>query len=118
MRREQPKDSMNQPMMSKRKRNAISNGLFLASLGVLFYTNFWWPGILLSIWVALAARQFLSGRTFDLIITTIILVGIFLVSFLRITWDILMPVLFVLGGLYIIFREYFSEEEKEDETKE
>lgn len=108
---------MGQPLMSKNKSDAISNGLFLISLGGLFYFNFWWPGILLSIWVLLAVRQFLTGRKFDLILTSIVLLGLFLVAYFNINFAHLMPALFILGGLYVILREYFYTEDKEDPSE-
>lgn len=106
---------MSQLIVSKRKAEVISNGIFLASLGILFWTNGWWPGILLAIWACLGARQYLTGRTYDFAITSVILIGLFIVTFFNITWSVLIPVLFVTGGIYIIFREYlFSENLIED----
>lgn len=104
---------MSKQILSKRKTDAIANGIFLISLGALFYTNFWWPGILLAIWASLAARQYLSGRLYDLFISSAILLGLFVVSLVKLDWAVLMPILFVIGGLYIIFREYFFAESKE-----
>jgi hypothetical protein len=108
---------MNEPLLSKRKVDAISNGLFLVALGVLLYTNKWWPGILVAIWILVATREFLTGRIYDLIISSIILGGLFVISFFEIKWSVLMPVLFVLGGIYIIFREYFYAEDETVEEK-
>lgn len=98
---------MLKPLLTKRKSDAISNGVFLVALGALFYFEFWWPGILLAIWAALATRQYLTGRQYDLIISSIILLGLFIVTYFRLDWSTLMPVLFVLGGIYLIFREYY-----------
>ena len=98
---------MAKALLSKKKADAVSNGIFLACLGILFYTNTWWPGILLAVWALLASRQFLTGRRYDILISSVILLGLFLVALLRINWDMLLPILFVVGGLYIIFREYF-----------
>ena len=114
---------MNVPILSKRKSDAISNGIFLIGLGILFYTNAWWPGILVAIWAALAVRQYFSGRLYDLLITSLILGGIVLISFFRFNWGVIVPVLFILGGIYIIFREYFfaddtNGEEKSEEIKD
>ncbi len=103
---------MDEMKMSKRRADAFSTGAFLISLGILFFTNTWWPGILLAIWVLLGLRQFLRGRTYDLTITSIILLGLFITSFVRIDWSIFIPVLFVIGGIYIIFREYFYSEDE------
>ena len=94
-------------VMSKRKADAISNGVFLVSLGILLYSNAWWPpGILLGLWATLATRQYLTGRFYDLIVTSVILIGLFIVSLLRLDWTIIIPILLVLGGIHIIFREY------------
>lgn len=102
---------MSQLILSKRKAEAISNGVFLVGIGILFWTNGWWPGILLVIWAALATRQYFTGRIWDFSISTVILVGLFITTFFNITWSVLMPVLFVIGGIYIIFREYFFTED-------
>jgi len=108
---------MSRLTLPKKKAEAISNGIFLASLGLLFWTNGWWPGILLAIWASLAARQYLTGRIWDFAITSVILIGLFIVSFFNITWSVLIPVLFVTGGIYIVFREYlFSEDLIENEN--
>lgn len=104
-------------IVSKRKADVFSNGAFLISLGILFYTNAWWPGILLAIWIALFLRQYLTGRTYDAIISSVILLGLFFFSFFDFQWAVVMPVLFVLGGIYIIFREYFFTEDTNGEEK-
>ena len=110
-------------ILSKRKSEAISNGVLLISLGILFYANAWWPWILLAIWTTLALRQYFSGRIYDLFISSIVLIGLFLISFFNVNWSVLMPILFVVGGIYIIFREYFfagatDEEDKSEEIKD
>lgn len=101
-------------IITKRKAEAISNGVFLIALGVLFYFNAWWPGILLAIWAFLATRQSLTGRHFDLVVTTFILVGLFVVTTFEISWSVLGPLLFIIGGGYIIFREYFLVKEDDE----
>lgn len=105
---------MSTPMFSKKKADAISNGVFLISLAFLFYFNFWWPGILLSLWAMLATRQYLTARHYDLIITSVILLGLFTIYFFHLEWSMLMPTLFFVGGIYIIFREYYFSEEPTD----
>jgi len=101
--------------LSKRKANTIANGLFLICLGVLFYTDFWWPGILIAIWILPATREFLTGRLYDLFITSAIFFGLFAVYIFHIEWAVLMPVMLVTGGIYIIFREYYFSDNYEAE---
>lgn len=108
---------MSQPIMSKKKADAISNGTFLVALGILFYTNYWWPGILVAIWANVGLRQFLTGRIYDLCISTFILLGLFVVTIFNFEWSVLLPILFVIGGIYIIFREYFFAEDTNGEDK-
>jgi hypothetical protein len=108
--------------MSKKRADAISNGIFLIGLGILAFADFWWPGILLAIWVSLAVRQLFTGRFYDLVISTIILLGLFTVSILKLDWSVLVPVLLIVGGIYIIFREYsvaagFENDDQIDETE-
>jgi len=99
---------MIKPLLTKRKADALSNGIFLVCLGILFYsTAAWWPGILLAIWAALATRQYLTGRFYDLIMSSVILLGLFLVITFSLNWSTLMPILFILGGIYLVFREYY-----------
>lgn len=114
---------MVKPLVVKRKADAMANGIFLIGLGILLFTNAWWPGILLVLWISLFLRQFLTGRLYDAFLSTVILVGLFLVTYIKLNWSVILPVLFVIGGIYLIFREYFYadetiEEQTLDETSE
>jgi len=111
------KNAMYYPIVTKKKAEAISNGAFLIALGILFLTNGWWPGILLAIWIFLGLRQYLTGRFYDLTLTTVILVGLFIISVFNINLTVLFPVLFVLAGIYLIFREFFFPEDTNGEDK-
>jgi len=93
---------------SKNRIDTISNGILLIGLGLLFYFNYWWPGILAIIWAALAFKQFLTGRYQDLFVTTLVLGGAFLISYFPINWNLAIPALFVVGGVYIIAKEFFG----------
>lgn len=101
--------------MSKKKADAISNGIFLIGIGILLFTNYWWPGILAVLWATLATRQLLTKRLYDFGITTLLLGSLFLITFFKIDWFVLVPVLLVLGGIHIIFREYCVAEGDEDD---
>lgn len=103
-------------VISRKKAEAVSSGVFLIALGVLFYFNAWWPGILLAVWAYLATRQSLTGRHFDLIVSTFILVGLFIVMTFNISWSVLGPLLFVVGGAWMIFREYYFVTEGDEST--
>lgn len=103
--------------MSKRKADAISNGIFLIGLAILAFTNAWWPGILIVLWLTLFCRQILTQRFYDLMLTTIFFVGLYVISLFELNW-IIIPVLLVLGGIYIIFQEYCVAEGIEEDPIE
>ena len=74
---------------------------------------------MLGIGLPLALRQYLLGRTYDMGITLLIFVGTFVTVQFDITWRIFLPILFTIGAIYILFREFTdSEGEDEDEKEE
>lgn len=93
--------------MRRNMIRAISAGILLIGLGTLFYTNFWWPGILIVLWGSISSREYLSKRYYDFFITSVILLGLFVMYYVKINWNIMLPVLFVIGGIYIVSREFF-----------
>jgi predicted membrane protein len=93
--------------IAKSKADALSNGFFLITLGALVYWNIWWPGILLALWILFAVRQYLTGRYYELIVSTGIFFTLFITAYFNFNWTILTPLLFVVGGLYLILREFF-----------
>ena len=101
--------------MPKKKAHAISNGIFLISLGILILTNSWWPGMLLALWATLASRQYLTGRLYQAIVSSILLLGLFMISLLKFDYDILAPVILVIGGIYLIVKEYYFEDDTNGE---
>lgn len=109
---------MAHPITSKKKAQAISTALFLIGLAVLIFTENWWPGILLVIGLPLALRQYLLGRTYDMGITLLVFIGAYVTVQFDISWRILLPILFTLGALYILFREFFGPQETTEEEKE
>ena len=111
-------------IVSKKRAKAISVALFLIGLAVIAYLKAWWPGIMLAVGIPLAIRQYLLGRHYDMGVTLFVFVGVFVTVQFNISWEILLPVLFALGGIYILFREFLEnkeeplEEEEEDLNKE
>ena len=110
---------MSHPLTSKRKAQAISTALCLLSLAVLAITDAWWPGIMLAIGLPLALRQYLLGRSYDMGISLLVFVGTFVTVEFDISWRILLPILFTIGAIYVLVREYtVTTEESEPEKEE
>jgi len=110
--------SEHHPITSKKKAQALSTALFLVGLATLVFTDAWWPGIMLIIGLPLALRQYLLGRNYDMMVTLFVFVGTFVSVQFDISWRIFLPILFTLGALYILFREFLGPDETTEEEKE
>ncbi|NNM44179.1 MAG: hypothetical protein HKM07_07540 [Chlamydiae bacterium] len=104
-------------LISKKKAKMITAALFVLGLAILTYTKSWWPGIMLAFGLPLALRQYFLGRHYDMGVSLFVFIGVFVTVQFDISWEILLPVLFTLGGIYIFFRE-FIESEEAPETEE
>ena len=96
------------PKTSKRRASAISTALLLILLAVNCLTRVWWPYIYLTIGAPIMVRQFLQGRTYDCIVTSVIFGGLFAVNQFEIDWSVILPVAFITSAIFILFREFFN----------
>ncbi|MBU6383382.1 MAG: hypothetical protein KGQ49_01545 [Verrucomicrobia bacterium] len=110
--------SEHHPITSRKKAGALSTALFLIGLASLIVTEEWWPGIMLIVGLPLALRQFLLGRTYDAMVSLLVFVGTFVTVQFDISWKIFLPILFTLGAIYIICREFMGPDETEEDEKE
>ncbi len=99
---------MAHPLVSYSRAKAISSSLFLLGLAIISYTNAWWPFITIVIGVPLSLRQYLLGRRYEAVLSLFIFIGTYVVANFNISWDILLPIIFVIGAIYTIFREFFG----------
>ena len=60
----------------QRLAGAISGGIFLISLGVLLFTGWWWPGIMVAIGLASGAALIFRGKTWQGILSLAFFCGI------------------------------------------
>lgn len=109
---------MTKSITSKRTAKRYSFAVFLVGLAVITYLQSWWPGIMLVIGIPLALRQALTGRHYDMGITLFVFLGVFITVQFNVSWEILLPVLFTLGGIYVFFREYIENKEITEEESE
>ena len=114
---------MPQPIVCLKKAKVLCFSFFLIGLVVLSYTGVWWPGIMLAIGLPLALKQYLAGKRYDVGITLFVFIGVFITVAFDVEWKILLPVLFTLGGIYILCRDFLessslSEAEKEEDLNE
>lgn len=106
---------MAKPLIAKNKVEALSTALFLIGLATLFFIESWWPGIMLVVGLPLALKQFLQRRIHDALLTLFVFVGFFTIAQFNISWKILIPILFIMGAVYILCKEWVKSETGEDE---
>jgi len=60
----------------QRMAGAISGGIFMISLGVLLFTGWWWPGIMVALGLSSGAALIFRGKTWQGISTLLFFCGI------------------------------------------
>ena len=108
---------MARQLTSKKRAQAFSTALFFIGLAILTVTQQWWPGIMLAIGLPLALRQYLLGRTYDMSISLLVFLGTFVTVQFDISWQLLLPVLFTVGAIYTLAREFLTSEEENQSNK-
>lgn len=93
---------------SRKSAKIIALIIFLLGLALLTYLGNWWPAIMLVVGIPLAILQWLQRRRYDVYITLFVFIGAFITVQFNIQWQVILPVLFTLGGIYIFFREYIE----------
>ena len=108
---------MAKPIMSNHKAQILALCLFIICVAIMFSIKSWWPEVLLVIGIPLALKQYLNGHRFDMISSLIVFVGGYITVKFKIAWEVVLPVIFTLGGLYILLREFFTSSKTEVEKE-
>lgn len=108
---------MSVPLISQMKADAVALGTLIVGISIIAALQAWWPWILIVIGAATIARQFLRGRLYDMYVSFVVFGGLFFYFLFNIRWDVLMPVIFITGAIYILFREFFVSKERDGEEK-
>jgi len=104
----------------RKQAKTVSLIVFFLAIIIVALTKSWWPGIMLALGLPLAVFQYMQGRKYDTMITLFVFIGAWLTVQFEIQWEVLLPVLFSLGGIYLFFREWIENRsvKKEEEVKE
>src|SRR4051794_14252254 len=89
-------------------RGGVAGGIMLIGIGMLWVTNWWWPGIMLVIGCALAAERFINGQIAQAVgvfaLFLAIPLGIAILQDISIPWNIVIPFVLIVLGLVGVFR--------------
>lgn len=104
-------------LSTKQKINIASSLLFFVGLAILIIIDNWWPTIMLVTGIPLALRQYLLKRNYDAAMTLFVFLGTFTSVAFNIAWRVFLPVLFSLGALYIVLKEFFGPDSKSSDDE-
>jgi hypothetical protein len=94
-------------------RNGITAGLLLIGIGVLMLTNWWWPGIMVVLGIAIGAGLAFKGRYVAAAIVAIIFFSIPLVTDTVVPWNIFIPMVLIGLGVVIVSKAFILKDENE-----
>ena len=98
----------------KRMADGISGGIFLISLGVLLYTGWWWPGIMIALGLSSGASLIFRGRVWQGILSLVffcsIPIGIWIINETQISWTLVGAFILIGLGVITIAKVFFFRE--------
>ncbi len=98
----------------KRMASAISGGIFLISLGVLLYTGWWWPGIMIAIGLSAGAELVFRGKTLrgigTLVFFCAIPFAVWVIQEAEIPWALVGPLVLIGIGVIVLVKTVFLRE--------
>jgi hypothetical protein len=99
----------------KRMAGAISGGIFLISLGVLLYTGWWWPGIMIALGLSSGASLIFRGRIWQGILSLAffcaIPIAIWIINETQVSWTLVGAFILIGLGVITIAKVFFFREE-------
>lgn len=102
-------------MDKRRTASAISGGIFLISLGVLLWTGWWWPGIMIAIGLSSGAELVFRGKVArgigSLVFFCSIPIVVWVIQATQIPWALVGPMILIGIGVIILVKAFFLREE-------
>jgi hypothetical protein len=94
-------------MRNQREGNGVAGALLLIGLGVLIFTNWWWPGIMVVLGIAIGTGLISEGKLLPGLVAAAIFFGIPFLTELRVPWQTLGPMILIGLGVIALGRSFF-----------
>lgn len=98
----------------RRRASSISGGIFLICLGVLLFTGWWWPGIMLAVGLSGGAELVFRGKTLQGIGTLAffcaIPLAIWIIQETEIPWSLVGPLVLIGLGVIVLVKAFYLRE--------
>ena len=85
----------------------------MIGLGILIYTNWWWPGIMIVLGISISSGLAFRGRYGSALVMLIIFLGIPVLTQIRgLPWNMAAPAVLISLGLLILGRSLMFPEKR------
>lgn len=102
--------------VKKDRASGISGGIFLVSLGILLFTGWWWPGIMIAIGLAGGAELIFRGQMVrgigTLAFFCAIPVAIWIIQETKIPWSLVGPLVLIGVGVIALVKAFYLPNEE------
>lgn len=97
-------------MLEQTQAKNISNAVFFTGLGIVFLSNWWWPGLLYVVGASRCIGSMVQRELKDFIVSGIIFIGIPFtienINYIHVTKNLIAYALILLGIIYLIASFY------------
>jgi hypothetical protein len=97
-------------MDKERASSGITSGLLLIGLGVIWFADWWWPGIMVVLGIAIGSGLVFRGRYVPAIVMMAIFFGIPILTEAQIPWDLFAPMVLIGVGVIVIVKAFYLTE--------
>ena len=98
----------------KGKGDAISGGIFLISLGVLLFTGWWWPGIMIALGLSSGAGLIFRGKIWQGVLSLAffcsIPIGVWIIQETEVPWTLVGPLILIGIGVIVLVKAFILRE--------
>ena len=105
-------------ILSQRRSRGLSYSLMFVGFAVLAAFDAWWPSILLVIGIALALKNFLLGKLYEMTLSLIIFIGVYIGYRFQFKGEVALTVIFGLAATYFFLKEFIGPAEPEETEAE
>ncbi|MFC2053884.1 hypothetical protein ACFLV7_06235 [Chloroflexota bacterium] len=101
--------------VNKRKGDAISGGIFLICLGILLFTGWWWPGIMIALGLSSGAGLIFRGKIWQGVLSLAffcsIPIGVWIIQETEVPWTLVGPLILIGIGVIVLVKAFVLREE-------
>ena len=105
-------------MHDKFSNSSVSSGIFLIGLGVLAFSGWWWPGILLVVGLSSSAALIMRGKYLAALLTFVFFAAAPLMITADIPWKIFGPFILVATGAVVIVKSLSNRQKQNNQSME